>query len=84
MLERFITATRRGLGLMGLLRRIGEKTLYLENGYIDQAIPMPTTTNNRNDHKMYLTRSFGWRRPRNPNAIEMTAAKNKNAWKWVK
>jgi hypothetical protein len=60
-------------------RRTGRKTLYLENGYIAQAIPMPTARNNRNDHKMYLTRSFGWRRPRKPNAIEMTAAKNKNA-----
>lgn len=53
--------------------------LYRENGYITQAIPMPTNRNNRKDHKMYLTRSFGWRRPRNPKATEITAAKNKNA-----
>jgi hypothetical protein len=57
------------------------RALYLEKGYIAQAMPIPTTRNNRKDHRMYLIRSFGWRRPRKPNATEITAAKNKNAWK---
>lgn len=58
---------------------IVDGAFYREKGYITQAIPMPTNRNSTKDHKIYLTRSFGWRRPRNPKATEMTAAKINNA-----
>src|SRR5271165_3464293 len=63
---------------------IGRAMRQRENGYMAQAMPTPTARKRKKDHRMYLTRSEGLRRPRKPKATEMTAAKSKNAWKWVK
>ena len=40
---------------------------------------MPTTRNKKNDKRMYLMRSFGLRRPKNPKATEITTANRRNA-----
>src|SRR5215831_5717556 len=54
-----------------------------EKGNMAQAMPMPTTKKRSSDHKIYFTRSFGRRRPRNPKAIEITTENSKNACKCV-
>jgi len=55
------------------------RNLHRENGNISHPIPTPTTRKRKNDHRMYLMRSFGRRRPKNPKAIEITTANSRNA-----
>lgn len=53
--------------------------IHRENGYIAQPIPIPTTKNKNRLHKMYFARSIGFLRLKNPNAIEIIAAKSNSA-----
>src|SRR5579859_4999994 len=54
-----------------------------EKGYMAQPMPTPTSRKSKSVQKMYLTRSLGWRRPRNPKETEITRAKITKACRCV-
>ena len=62
------------LFLIAEIMRTGLEMFHRENGNIAHPIPTPISRNRIRDHKIYLTRSNGRRRLKNPNATETASA----------